>query len=125
MRQHSPLLPLILGALAALPPLAVDMYLPAIPTIARDLGSDVSAVQLTVSTFLAGFAIGQLFYGPISDSVGRKPVLLFGVGLFILAYRLCLCPLSALVAGLPSAAGTGGSGGRRGGQCPAAGSLCR
>lgn len=89
MRQHSPLLPLILGALAALPPLAVDMYLPAIPTIARDLGSDVSAVQLTVSTFLAGFAIGQLFYGPISDSVGRKPVLLFGVGLFILASIGC------------------------------------
>ena len=89
MRRHSLLLPIMLGALSGLTPLAIDMYLPAIPTIARDLGSSVELVQLTVSTFLGGFALGQLFYGPLADSLGRKPVLLFGIGLFMLATIGC------------------------------------
>ena len=89
MRRHSLLLPIMLGALSGLTPLAIDMYLPAIPTIARDLGSSVELVQLTVSTFLGGFALGQLFYGPLADSLGRKPVLLFGIGLFMLASIGC------------------------------------
>ena len=66
---RSPLFLLImLGALAGLTPLSVDMYLPAIPSIAADLGARVEAVQLTISTFLIGFAIGQMFYGPLADS---------------------------------------------------------
>ena len=89
MRTSSIWLLVMLGTLSGLTPLAVDMYLPAIPAIARDLGSNVAAVQLTVSSFLAGFALGQLFYGPMADSFGRKPVILFGVGLFALASIGC------------------------------------
>lgn len=89
MRRYSLLLPIMLGPLPGLTPLAIDMYLPAIPSIARDLGSSVELVQLTVSTFLGGFALGQLFYGPLADSLGRKPVLLFGIGLFMLASIGC------------------------------------
>ncbi len=89
MRTSSIWLLVMLGTLSGLTPLAVDMYLPAIPTIARDLGAEVASVQFTVSSFLAGFAIGQLFYGPLADSFGRKPVILFGVGLFVLASVGC------------------------------------
>ena len=88
---RSPLFLLImLGALAGLTPLSVDMYLPAIPSIAADLGARVEVVQLTISTFLIGFAIGQMFYGPLADSFGRKPVILFGLALFTLASVGCL-----------------------------------
>lgn len=90
MRNTSSLfLFILLGALSGLTPLAVDMYLPAIPTIAQQLAVGIESVQLTVSTFLIGFACGQLFYGPLTDSVGRKPVLLFGLGMFVLASLGC------------------------------------
>lgn len=87
---------LLLGALGGLTPLAIDMYLPAMPSIARDLGSGVEGAQLTVSLFMAGFAIGQLFYGPLADSLGRKRVLVVGLLLFVLASLGC-----ALVSSLP------------------------
>ncbi|WP_107852576.1 Bcr/CflA family multidrug efflux MFS transporter [Oceanimonas marisflavi] len=80
---------LLLASLAGLTPLAIDMYLPSLPTIARDLGVPVSQAQLTISVFLAGFALGQLLYGPLADSVGRKPVMLGGLGLFTLASIGC------------------------------------
>ncbi|MCD8548099.1 MAG: Bcr/CflA family multidrug efflux MFS transporter [Aeromonadaceae bacterium] len=81
---------ILLGALAGLTPLAIDMYLPAIPTIAQDLGAGVEGVQLTVSLFLGGFALGQLVYGPLADSLGRRPVILFGLALFSLSSLGCL-----------------------------------
>lgn len=90
MGRSSLFLLIMLGALAGLTPLSVDMYLPAIPSIAADLGARVEAVQLTISTFLIGFAIGQMFYGPLADSFGRKPVILFGLALFTLASVGCL-----------------------------------
>ena len=90
MGRSSLFLLIMLGALAGLTPLSVDMYLPAIPAIAADLGARVEAVQLTISTFLIGFAIGQMFYGPLADSFGRKPVILFGLALFTLASVGCL-----------------------------------
>ncbi|MHA6964229.1 Bcr/CflA family multidrug efflux MFS transporter [Zobellella denitrificans] len=80
---------LLLASLAGLTPLAIDMYLPSLPTIARDLGVPVAQAQLTISVFLAGFALGQLFYGPLADSVGRKPVMLGGLALFTLASIGC------------------------------------
>ncbi len=80
---------LILGAMAGLTPLAVDMYLPSIPTIADAMAVNISAVQQTLSLFLVGFSIGQLFYGPVADSFGRKPVLIFGLVVFILASLGC------------------------------------
>lgn len=73
----------ILGLLSGLTPFAVDMYLPSIPSIAKDLHSTVPLIQLTISIFLLSFAIGQLFYGPVSDSWGRKKILILGLGLFI------------------------------------------
>ena len=76
-------LALILGALTAMGPLAIDMYLPALPTIAREFGSDASAVQASLAVYFAGIAIGQAFYGPMSDRVGRNRVLLFGLAVFM------------------------------------------
>ncbi|KIE19619.1 multidrug transporter [Vibrio sinaloensis] len=75
----------ILGAIGALTPLAIDMYLPAMPTIAKDLGVVEGAVQITLTAYTAGFAIGQLIHGPLADSYGRRPVLLLGVLFFGIA----------------------------------------
>ncbi|MDO9708270.1 Bcr/CflA family multidrug efflux MFS transporter [Paracraurococcus lichenis] len=82
-------LPLILGAIAAFGPLATDMYLPAFPAIAAGLPADPAAVQVTLATFFAGTAIGQLGYGPLADRVGRKPALLLGLLVFALASIGC------------------------------------
>ena len=73
---------LILGSIAALTPLAIDMYLPAMPDIATALRASPSAVQTTLTAYTAGFAVGQLFHGPLADSYGRRPVLIFGTLLF-------------------------------------------
>ncbi len=69
---------LILGAIAALSRLAFDMYLPAMPNIAKDFLVSPSLVQITLTVFTAGFAFGQLIYGPLADSYGRRPILLLG-----------------------------------------------
>ncbi|MDR1282248.1 MAG: Bcr/CflA family multidrug efflux MFS transporter [Opitutaceae bacterium] len=79
----------ILGALAAFGPLAIDMYLPALPAIARDLRAEEGAVQLTLSVFLVGVSLGQLVHGPLSDRIGRRGPLLFGMGLFVVAALGC------------------------------------
>lgn len=80
---------LMLGAISALTPLAIDMYLPAMPAIADDFGVSAGDVQVTLTIYTLGFAVGQLFYGPLADSIGRKPVLLGGVGLFLLGAIGC------------------------------------
>ncbi len=79
----------VLAFLTALGPLSTDMYLPSLPAIATDLDAGAAGTQLTLSAFLFGFAVGQFVYGPVSDRIGRKPVLLFGLGLFILASLAC------------------------------------
>ena len=81
---------LLLGALVAFGPLAIDLYLPALPAIARGLAATPEAVQLSITVFLAGFSLGMLFYGPVSDRYGRRPVLLTGIALFVLASLACL-----------------------------------
>jgi DHA1 family bicyclomycin/chloramphenicol resistance-like MFS transporter len=88
-----------LALLTALGPLSTDMYLPSLPAIARDLAAGPAGAQLTLSAFLAGFAVGQLVYGPVADKVGRRPVLLTGLALFVLASVACtLAPtIEALV----------------------------
>lgn len=75
----------VLGAVGALTPLAIDMYLPAMPNLARDLGVAEGSVQITLTVYTAGFAIGQLIQGPLADSYGRRPVLIIGVALFAVA----------------------------------------
>jgi len=82
-------LTLVLGALTALGPLSIDMYLPSFPSVARSLGTTVAAVQLTLATYLAGLAAGQLVYGPLSDRFGRKPPLLAGLGLYLAGALAC------------------------------------
>ncbi|MDC0612093.1 MFS transporter [Vibrio sp.] len=83
------LLFIILGALGAITPLAIDMYLPAMPSIANDLGVSAGAVQMTLTSYTAGFAIGQLLHGPLSDSFGRRPLMLVGLILFALGSYFC------------------------------------
>ncbi len=79
----------ILGLLSVVGPVAIDMYLPALPEIGGQLGASTSAVQLSLMSFMAAFAVGQLFYGPVSDMVGRKPPLYFGLGIFMLGSIGC------------------------------------
>ncbi|MCG2579197.1 Bcr/CflA family multidrug efflux MFS transporter [Dechloromonas sp. XY25] len=81
---------LLLGALVAFGPLAIDLYLPALPAIAAGLSASAEAVQSSITVFLAGFAVGMLFYGPISDRYGRRTVMLTGIALFALASLACL-----------------------------------
>jgi DHA1 family bicyclomycin/chloramphenicol resistance-like MFS transporter len=80
---------LMLGAITALPPMAIDMYLPSLPAIARSFNAPPGAAQATIASFLAGMGIGQLFYGPASDRFGRRPPLIFGVALFFAASLVC------------------------------------
>ncbi len=79
----------VLALLTALAPLSTDMYLPSLPAIRADLGATTSGVQLTLSAFLVGFAAGQFLYGPLSDRLGRRPVLLAGLVLFSVATVAC------------------------------------
>src|SRR2546430_2619064 len=80
---------LLLGLLDAFGPLGIDMYLPAFPQIERDFKVPGGAMQLTLSFFLAGLAIGQLICGPISDRLGRRKPLLFGCAAFAVASATC------------------------------------
>jgi MFS transporter, DHA1 family, multidrug resistance protein len=74
---------IILGLLTAVGPFAIDMYLPALPTIAADLHVATAATQMTLTAFLAAFGVCQIVYGPVSDMIGRKPPLLFGLTIFL------------------------------------------
>jgi DHA1 family bicyclomycin/chloramphenicol resistance-like MFS transporter len=79
----------LLGLLTAFGPVATDMYVPSMPDIGRLLHASTAEVQLTLSAYLVGIAVGQVVYGPISDRYGRKPVLLAALVLFCLASALC------------------------------------
>src|SRR5215470_12107950 len=79
----------LLGLLTAFGPVATDMYVPSMPDIGRLLGASTSEVQLTLSSYLVGFAIGQIVYGPMSDRYGRKAVLLVALTLFCSASLAC------------------------------------
>src|ERR1700735_2370242 len=81
---------LILGALSTVSPFSIDMYLPAFPQIAHDLGTTPAEISLSVAGYFVGLAAGQLFYGPLLDRFGRKLPLYAGLILFIAASLLCL-----------------------------------
>ena len=85
----SALLAVLVVALTALGPLSTDFYLPALPAIARALDTDSAGVQLTLSVYLLGFGAGQLLVGPLSDRFGRRPVMLWGMLVFVLASVVC------------------------------------
>ncbi|MDL2403568.1 multidrug effflux MFS transporter [Rhizobium mayense] len=76
---------IILGLLSAIGPFAIDMYLPALPSIGKDLAAENGVVQLSLLFFFIPFAVFQLLYGPLSDMWGRKAPLYLGIGLFALA----------------------------------------
>jgi MFS transporter, DHA1 family, multidrug resistance protein len=79
----------VLALLTAVGPLSVDMYLPSLPDIGRELAAPPAQVQLTISFYLVGFALGQIVYGPMSDRHGRKPILLAALALFSTASLAC------------------------------------
>ncbi|RAW91777.1 Bcr/CflA family drug resistance efflux transporter [Photorhabdus laumondii subsp. clarkei] len=79
----------LLGALVAFGPLSIDMYLPALPEMARQLQATQGQMQHTLGAFFAGFCIGMLLYGPLSDHLGRRKLLLSGIALFVVASALC------------------------------------
>ncbi|MFI2409766.1 multidrug effflux MFS transporter [Streptomyces sp. NPDC018947] len=88
-RRTGLLVTLVLGGLTATPPLAMDMYLPALPEVTESLGAPAATVQLTLTACLAGMALGQLVVGPMSDKWGRRRPLLAGLALYVLATALC------------------------------------
>jgi DHA1 family bicyclomycin/chloramphenicol resistance-like MFS transporter len=90
----------VLGALVALGPLTIDMYLPALPKIADDLSVSSSVAQLTLTGTLAGLALGQLIVGPLSDSLGRRRPMMAGIVLHMLASLLCLFAPNIAVLGV-------------------------
>jgi DHA1 family bicyclomycin/chloramphenicol resistance-like MFS transporter len=90
----------VLGALVALGPLTIDMYLPALPKIADDLSVSSSVAQLTLTGTLAGLALGQLIVGPLSDSLGRRRPLMAGIVLHMLASVMCLFAPNIAVLGV-------------------------
>ncbi|MHA6880968.1 multidrug effflux MFS transporter [Ralstonia pseudosolanacearum] len=103
---------LLLGALTAIGPLSVDMYLPSLPTIARDLGTSSAAAGITLTAFLISLAIGQLIYGPASDRFGRKPPLYIGLALYVAASVGCAFATDAtMLAVLRAVQGFGGCAG--------------
>lgn len=80
---------LILGLLSAIGPFAIDMYLPALPAIGLALQADIQQVQTSLTVFFLALGVCQLIYGPLSDMLGRKPPLYFGLGLFVLGSVGC------------------------------------
>ena len=90
---------LVLGGFVAIGPLTIDMYLPALPTITRELETTSSAVQLTLTGTLIGLALGQLVLGPVSDALGRKRPLLAGTALHVLASLLVIIAPNLAVLG--------------------------
>ena len=92
LRPGSLAITALLTALVALGPISTDLYLPSLPGLLRYFNADVAQVQLTLSVFLIGLAVGQLAYGPLSDRYGRRPVLLGGIILYVAASIACASP---------------------------------
>ena len=87
--ERSRLLPVLLTASVGLGALSIDMFLPSLPAMAAAFGSGAATAQLTVTLFLAGLAVSQLLWGPLSDRLGRRRVLLAGLGVYALAGSVC------------------------------------
>jgi DHA1 family bicyclomycin/chloramphenicol resistance-like MFS transporter len=103
---------LVLGSLSAFGPLSLDMYLPGLPQLGRDLGTSASAAQLTLTMCLAGLALGQVVAGPLSDRFGRRRPLQVGVGLYAATSVLCaLAPSVAVLLPLRFLQGLAGAAG--------------
>jgi DHA1 family bicyclomycin/chloramphenicol resistance-like MFS transporter len=103
---------LILGALGGFGPLSIDMYLPGLPALSRELGASASEAQLTLSACLLGLALGQTLSGPLSDELGRRRPLLAGLIAYVVASILCsLAPSIYALVGLRFVQGAAGGAG--------------
>lgn len=103
---------LTLGALSAFGPMSLDLYLPAFPSIASSLDVSTPDIQLTFSACLIGLGLGQLVYGPLADRFGRKPPLIAGLALYVVASLLCaVAPSLAMLTGMRLLQGLGGCAG--------------
>ena len=80
----------LLAAVTAFGPVALNIYLPVLPKVQADLGVTVAQASLTVSAPLVAFAFGILFYGPLSDRIGRRPVILFGIAVYLVGTLVAL-----------------------------------
>src|SRR5690242_8083504 len=97
-KRGNVLIIVILGLLMTVSPFAIDMYLPAFSQIAHDFGTNTTKLSLTVASYMIGVAIGQLFYGPLLDRVGRKKPLFSGLIIYILC---CIgCAISKTITAL-------------------------
>jgi DHA1 family bicyclomycin/chloramphenicol resistance-like MFS transporter len=85
---------LLLGALAACGPLSIDMYLPSLPALANAFSTTAAAAEITLTSFMCGFSLGMLLYGPLSDAYGRRPILLGGIVLYAFASIGCALSFS-------------------------------
>jgi DHA1 family bicyclomycin/chloramphenicol resistance-like MFS transporter len=102
----------LLGGLTAFGPVSHDMYLPALPQVARDLQASEATVQLTLTASLVGLALGQVLAGPVSDALGRRRPLLCGLVVYVAAAALCgMVPSAPLLIGLRVLQGSGGAAG--------------
>ncbi|WP_328893598.1 multidrug effflux MFS transporter [Streptomyces sp. NBC_00236] len=111
-RRTGILVTLVLGGLTALPPLSMDMYLPALPAVTDSLHAPAATVQLTLTACLAGMALGQLVVGPMSDRWGRRRPLLIGMIVYIFATAICvLAPTVELLIGFRLLQGLAGAAG--------------
>lgn len=89
VKKENFILILILGALCTISPFSIDMYLPGFPAIAKNLDTSIANVQLSLTSYLVGIAIGQLFYGPLLDKFGRKKPLYIGLLIYVLTSIAC------------------------------------
>ncbi|MFG2296527.1 Bcr/CflA family multidrug efflux MFS transporter [Streptomyces sp. NPDC048603] len=109
-RRTGLLVTFVLGGLSALPPLSMDMYLPALPQVTTALNSPAATIQLTLTACLAGMAVGQLVIGPMSDKWGRKRPLLVGMVMYVLATAVCaFAPTAEMLIGFRLLQGLAGS----------------
>ncbi|MFG2592426.1 Bcr/CflA family multidrug efflux MFS transporter [Streptomyces sp. NPDC048438] len=111
-RRAGLLVTLVLGGLTALPPLSMDMYLPALPEVTDALHAPAATVQLTLTACLTGMALGQLVVGPMSDRWGRRKPLLLGMVVYVLATAICaVAPTAELLIGFRLLQGLAGAAG--------------
>ena len=112
LRRTGLLVTFILGGLTAVPPLSIDMYLPALPAVSDALAAPAATVQLTLTACLLGMALGQLVVGPMSDRWGRRRPLLAGLVVYVVATALCaLAPTVELLVAFRLAQGLAGAAG--------------
>ncbi|WP_335932277.1 multidrug effflux MFS transporter [Streptomyces sp. PTD5-9] len=111
-RRTGLLTTLVLGGLTALPPLSMDMYLPALPAVTQSLHAPAATVQLTLTACLTGMALGQVVVGPLSDRWGRRRPLLIGMAVYVLATLICVfAPTAELLIGFRLLQGLAGAAG--------------